>query len=346
MSNSEQRKEDISSSPKEDLSVAKIEVKPEQPKDVKNAYVMVGKSSSLGFFTAAALSGAISRTIAAPFERIKILFQVEDLTEKVSNQGKKYNSIGQTFAKIYKEEGLYGYFKGNGTNVLRIIPINAIQFLTYEKYKNFFASLSLKTLGTKTLNTPFRLASGAAAGITQTLVTYPLDLIRCRLSAQHEVKRYNGIVSAFKIIFKEEGIIGLYRGMFPSLLGIAPYVAFNFTTFETLKRYTLEMTHKKELGVITKLALGGIAGTVSQTVTYPLETVRRRMQMASLGKTTGDGAGMIFVFKDIWKQFGFKGYFKGLVPNLLKVIPVVSVNFVAYEYLKKAMGLARSSKEL
>jgi solute carrier family 25 phosphate transporter 23/24/25/41 len=306
----------------------------------KDEYRMEGKDSTIGFFTAGAIAGAVSRTVASPFERMKILFQVEDLTEGAKKQ-KKYTGIWQTVVQIYKEEGWVGYFKGNGTNVVRIIPINAIQFLSYEKYKKWIGEYQ------GTLNTYGRLSAGALAGMTSTLATYPLDLVRCRLSAQHEVKKYTGIINAFKVILKEEGFIGWYRGLVPSLIGIAPYVAINFTSFETLKRVTIDYFEVKELGVITKLTLGAIAGTISQTITYPLETVRRRMQMASLGTRSGaEGATMIQAFKQVYTKYGLKGYFKGLIPNYIKVIPVVSVNFLVYEWCKKIMGLSRGAKDI
>jgi len=259
---------------------------------------------------------------------------------------RKYSGVGQAFVKIWKEEGFVGYFKGNLTNVIRIIPINAIQFLSYEKYKNFISNLETKPGEPRRLSTVGRLTAGALAGMTSTLCTYPLDLIRCRLSAQHEVRKYTGIINAGVVIFKEEGFIGLYRGLFPSLLGIAPYVGINFTSYEILKRETLRWQNKDELGVISKLVLGGLAGTISQTITYPLETIRRRMQMQSMGTKTATDTGLIKTTVNIYKKYGWTGYFKGLVPNLLKVIPVVAVNFIVYEYMKKLLGLARAAKEI
>lgn len=79
------------------------------------------------------------------------------------------------------------------------------------------------------------------------------------------MKKYTGIINAGKVIFQEEGFIGLYRGLFPSLLGIAPYVGINFTSYELLKRETMRYQKKDELSVVAKLTLGGTAGAISQT---------------------------------------------------------------------------------
>ncbi|KAL9649040.1 hypothetical protein ABK040_008417 [Willaertia magna] len=306
-----------------------------------------GSYSLIGFGICGAVSGAVSRTCAAPFERLKILFQVQDMgltntLEKEAKEGKKYRGIVSGLVQIGKEEGLIGYFKGNGTNIVRIVPYTSAQFLAYEQYKIWFSSLSEDGQ----LSTVSRLICGGLSGMTSIVVSYPLDVIRCRLSAQVEPKLYNGIMHAFKVIYQQEGMAGLYRGMVPTLLGIAPYVALNFTAYEKLKLWTLDYLGTNELGIVTKLALGAISGTFSQTVSYPLDVVRRRMQMLGVGGKTPEYTSMTEAFRRVYSKYGFIGFYKGLIPNYLKVVPVVSINFVVYEYMKKLLGLARSGSEV
>jgi solute carrier family 25 phosphate transporter 23/24/25/41 len=85
----------------------------------KSQYVMEGKDSTIGFFIGGAIAGAVSRTVAAPFERLKILYQVEDLSKRTVS-GQKYNGIVSSLRRIYIEEGIRGFFKGNGTNIVSI----------------------------------------------------------------------------------------------------------------------------------------------------------------------------------------------------------------------------------
>lgn len=126
---------------------------------------------------AGGIAGAVSRTSVSPFERLKILYQIQ--TENEINK-KRFKGIVPSLVKIWKEEGFLGYYKGNGTNVLRIVPYMAVQFAAYEEYK--------KLLGISDgEHSPiWRLCAGAMAGITSVTVTYPLDLVRTRLSAQLE----------------------------------------------------------------------------------------------------------------------------------------------------------------
>ncbi|KAK3755749.1 hypothetical protein QZH41_019982, partial [Actinostola sp. cb2023] len=249
--------------------------------------VIVPKEHSykqLKHFVAGGIAGAISRTSVSPFERLKILLQIQ-----VSDV--KFKGIIPSLITIGKEEGILGYFKGNGTNVIRIIPYSAVQFTAYEEYKKLL-NIPEHSSGQKPGR---RLLAGAMAGVTSITATYPLDLVRTRLSAQGEGpnKKYRGIVHAFQTILKEEGgfMSGcLYRGLVPTTMGIAPYVGLNFTVYESLK------------------------------VTYPLDVVRRRMQMKGIKKNEFAYNSTVHAFKSIVKKEGVRGLYKGILPNLIKVL--------------------------
>jgi len=220
------------------------------------------------YLVAGGVAGAVSRTATSPLERLKILFQVDGMKKTT---GREYTGVWSAFMKITKEEGFYGYFKGNGTNIARIVPYSATQFYAYEEYKALAISLS----GNKDLNTGERLIAGAMSGVTSSIITYPLDLIRSRLTVQNDYVRYSGIADAFRKIVSSEGFFALYRGMMPTLMGIAPYVGINFTTYETLKQYLCKNPSKPTS--TESLSYGGISGAAAQTVTYPIDLIRRRM---------------------------------------------------------------------
>jgi solute carrier family 25 phosphate transporter 23/24/25/41 len=189
--------------------------------------------SQLKHLVAGGVAGAVSRTAVSPLERMKILYQLQ--VETVKGE-RKFQSMASTLRLIWREEGVKGYFKGNGTNVMRIVPYVAVQFAAYEEYK--------KLLGipddVREQSPLKRLVAGGLAGITSVTATYPLDLVRTRLSAQGEGpdRKYRNVRHAFRTILKEEGGIWsgcLYRGISPTLCGIAPYVGLNFAVYETLK---------------------------------------------------------------------------------------------------------------
>jgi len=290
----------------------------------------------VAFFLAGALAGAASRTIVSPLERLKIIMQC---------QGKdaQYRGVFHGLVKMWQQEGWRGYMRGNGVNVLRIAPYSAVQFTTYEHAKKVYTSN-----GTVELDTPRRLLAGATAGIASVVSTYPLDLVRSRLSiatatigAQGSTYLAAGshlsIWGMTKKVFREEGgIRGLYRGLVPTAVGVAPYVATNFAGYELLKGYLIP--DEGEIVVFRKLFCGALAGAISQTLTYPLDVLRRKMQVTGMSNIEYKYSGAIQAATMIVQTEGLKGLYKGLWPNLLKVAPAIGTSFVVYEYAKGALG--------
>eukprot|EP00158_Paraphelidium_tribonemae_P007667 Partr_v1_DN28321_c0_g1_i1_m78954 putative Solute carrier family 25 len=252
-------------------------------------------------------------------------------------QGKgnvKYSGIVATLAKVYREEGVRGYFRGNGTNVLRIAPYSAIQFAVYEKMKKVLSPDGV-------LTTDKRLFAGAVAGVASVASTYPLDMARTRMSVINELgsRKSLGIWSVIKFIYTNEGgMRGLYRGLSPTTLGVAPYVAFNFAVYEGMKGWFADRGEVAEPSVAARLLCGGLAGTVAQTATYPLDLIRRRFQVMAGGDYGYQYRSTWDAFRTILRQEGVAGLFKGTIPNILKVAPAMSVSFVTYEQCKKWMA--------
>jgi len=281
---------------------------------------------ALGSRQAAAggLAGVIARTASAPLDRIKLLFQVQAM-EGAGTSATAYTGIGQAFAKIYREEGVLAFWKGNGVNVIRVAPYAAAQLSSNDFYKSLLVGKDGK------LGLPERLAAGALAGMTGTALTHPLDTIRLRLALPNH--GYTGISNAFVTVARHEGVGALYKGLGPTLAGIAPYAAINFASYDMAKKMWYGDGVKQD--PISNLVVGGASGTFSATVCYPLDTIRRRMQMK--GKTY-DGMGD--AFRTIWAKEGMGGFFKGWAANTLKVVPQNSIRFVTYEMFKTMMGVA------
>lgn len=132
-----------------------------------------------------------------------------------------YHGVWSTLSRMWNEEGWRGFMRGNGTNVIRMIPYSASQFAAYEQCKSV-----LMEQGKSELDTPRRLVAGAVAGTVSVVCTYPLDLVRTRLSIQsaflsmsNDTKKLPGIIPTTKLIYKTEGgLRGLYRGLWPTTL--------------------------------------------------------------------------------------------------------------------------------
>lgn len=178
-----------------------------------------------------------------------------------------------------------GFYRGNGASVARIVPYAALHYMTYEQYRRWII-LTFPDVGRGPV---LDLVAGSFAGGTAVLFTYPLDLVRTKLAyqvvgpsslnAQATLKSeriYKGILDCFSKTYKEAGIRGLYRGVAPSLYGIFPYAGLKFYFYEEMKSHVPKEQRKN---ISVKLVCGSVAGLLGQTFTYPLDVVRRQMQV-------------------------------------------------------------------
>jgi len=289
-------------------------------------------------------AGGISRTAVAPLERLKIVLQVQG-NEKV------YTGVWQGLVRMVKTDGFKGLMKGNGTNCIRIIPNSACKFLAYEKFKQILSAYKKDRYGDGNMTPVSRLVAGGCAGIVAMSATYPLDMVRGRLTVQEGAGvEYKGIWHASIEIYRHEGFFAFYRGWVPSVIGVIPYAGLNFAVYETSKAY-LAMYHGHssdgDLTTVEMLACGALAGACGQTVAYPFDVARRRLQVSGwqgvkqLHADHGQAIryrGMIDCFVRTVQEEGMKALFKGLWPNYLKVVPSISLAFVCYEKIKVLTG--------
>lgn len=191
-------------------------------------------------------------------------------------------------------------------------------------------------------------------GITAVICTYPLDMVRVRLAFQVKGEhKYMGIIHAFKMIYtKEGGFSGFYRGLMPTVVGMAPYAGFSFFTFGTLKsiglaqapnllgRPSLDNPDVLVLKTHVNLLCGGIAGAIAQTISYPLDVTRRRMQLGAVLPDSEKCLTMVQTLKYVYQQHGIRrGLYRGLSLNYIRCIPSQAVAFTTYELMKQFLHL-------
>ncbi|KAG5926522.1 hypothetical protein E4U42_003234 [Claviceps africana] len=281
-------------------------------------------------FCGGGVAGAVSRTVVSPLERLKILLQVQS----VGREAYKL-SVGQALAKMWREEGWRGFMRGNGTNCIRIVPYSAVQFSSYNFYKrNIFESHPGADLAPLT-----RLVCGGIAGITSVFFTYPLDIVRTRLSIQtasfselgQRPAKMPGMWATLIQMYKTEGgMPALYRGIVPTVAGVAPYVGLNFMVYESVRVY-LTYEGEQNPGAARKLLAGAISGAVAQTFTYPFDVLRRRFQINTMSGMGYQYKGVFDAVRVIVGQEGVRGLYKGIVPNLLKVAPSMASSWLSFE---------------
>jgi len=287
--------------------VKEIQRKAKSPKDFATDFMMGG------------VAAAISKTIAAPIERVKLLIQNQDEMIKQGRLAKPYKGIIDCTMRTYSDEGLYAFWRGNGTNVIRYFPTQALNFAFKDYYKSLF---NFKRSEGFWIWVGGNVASGAAAGATGSLFVYSLDYARTRLSNDAKStkgggeRQFKGLVDVYKKTLATDGVLGLYRGFLPSLGGIIIYRGAYFGAYDTLK--PLVLTGALENNFAASFLLGWVVTNGASLIAYPLDTIRRRMMMTS-------GTGVHYkstwsAAKQIVAKEGARSLFKGAGANILRAV--------------------------
>uniref|UniRef100_A0A0N5C405 ADP/ATP translocase n=1 Tax=Strongyloides papillosus TaxID=174720 RepID=A0A0N5C405_STREA len=261
-------------------------------------------------------AAAVSKTAVAPIERVKLLLQVQDVSKSISKEN-RYKGIVDVLVRVPKEQGLGALWRGNLANVIRYFPTQALNFA----FKDTFSKMFTDGLDKKKDFWKFfagNLASGGAAGATSLCFVYPLDFARTRLAAdigKGSSREFKGLGDCLVKIAKSDGPIGLYRGFFVSVQGIIIYRAAYFGMFDTAKM--VFASDGKKLNFFKAWGIAQVVTVGSGILSYPWDTVRRRMMMQSGRKEV--------LYKNTWdctvkiiKNEGFKAMFKGSLSNIFR----------------------------
>jgi len=265
------------------------------------------------------VSAAVSKTAAAPIERVKLLIQNQDEMLKAGRLDRKYNGIIDCFRRTTAAEGVVSLWRGNTANVIRYFPTQALNFAFRDTYKSMFAYKKERDGYAKWMMG--NLASGGAAGATSLLFVYSLDYARTRLANDAKSakkgggdRQFNGLVDVYKKTLASDGIAGLYRGFMPSVAGIIVYRGLYFGMYDSIKPVVL--VGALEGNFLASFLLGWTVTTGAGIASYPLDTIRRRMMMTSgeavKYKSSLDAATQII------KAEGVASLFKGAGANILR----------------------------
>lgn len=231
-----------------------------------------------------------------------------------------------------------------------------LYFLWYGKLKDGLQTFHGSDVGLSSYD--YFFASGAAGtsrfpdawtkllkmttGALTAVITNPIWVIKTRMlstSSSHP-GAYSSILDGTRQIFETDGIIGFYRGLIPSLFGVS-HGALQFMAYEQLKIYrgSSNLRHQQELSALDFLILSGLAKVFAGSATYPYQVVRARLQSYDADQTYRSARDVLV---QVWKQEGLGGFYKGLGPNLLRVLPSTWVTFLVYEKMKLYLSGARS----
>lgn len=271
------------------------------------------------------VSAAIAKTGAAPIERVKILMQNQDEMLKQGSLDSRYGGILDCFKRTASEEGIISFWRGNTANVIRYFPTQALNFAFKDKIKAMFGFNKERDGYTKWFMG--NVASGGCAGALSLLFVYSLDYARTRLAADAKSiksgapRKFNGILDVYKKTLFTDGVLGLYRGFLPSVVGIMVYRGLYFGLYDSLKPVLL--TGSFENAFLPSFLLGWAVTISASTTSYPLDTVRRRMMMTSGQAVKYKGA--IDCFQQIVSQEGVYSLFKGCGANIFRGVAAAGV---------------------
>ncbi|XP_038173088.1 solute carrier family 25 member 43 isoform X2 [Arvicola amphibius] len=263
----------------------------------------------------AGLAGAFSLSLTAPLELATVLAQVG--VARGHAQG-----LWATGRRVWLAEGPRALWKGNGVACLRLFPCSMVQLAAYRK----FVVLFMDDLGR--ISQWSSIVAGSLAGMVSMIVTYPTDLIKTRLIVQNMLEpSYRGLSHAFSTIYHQEGFLALYRGV-------------SLTVLVYMNLEKIWNGPRDRFSHLQNFANVCVAAAVSQTLSFPFDTVKRKMQAQSPylphhGGVDVHFSGAVDCFRQIVKTQGVLGLWSGLTANLLKVVPYFGVMFSMFEFCKR-----------
>ncbi|CAO3613194.1 unnamed protein product [Cunninghamella echinulata] len=288
-------------------------------------------------FLMGGISAAVSKTGAAPIERVKLLIQNQDEMIKQGRLATPYKGIRDCFGRTIQQEEWISLWRGNVANVIRYFPTQALNFAFRDKFKRLFHQDKDKNGYWMWFGS--NIASGATAGAFSLCFVYSLDYARTRLandtkavlkngSVGNGERQFNGLVDVYKKTLASDGIAGLYRGFSLSLVGIVIYRGLSFGMYDTLK--PLLPDHLRN-SFIPSFILGWSVTTAASFASYPTDTVRRRMMMTSGSAVKYDSS--FAAFKEIIAKEGVKSLYKGAGVNIIRGVASAGV-LSGYDYLQ------------
>jgi solute carrier family 25 (adenine nucleotide translocator) protein 4/5/6/31 len=286
-------------------------------------------TNALEDFLLGGTAAAVSKTIAAPIERVKLLLQNQGEQSAIT---KPYTGIMDVFIRVPREQGIVSLWRGNLANVIRYFPTQALNFMFKDFYKIYLERPRSAGFWPCLLG---NMASGGAAGATSLIVVYPLDFARTRLAVdvgKGDNREFKGTIDCILKTSRSSGWGkgGVYNGFVVSCVGIVFYRGAYFGLYDTFAGGDF----MKGAGFLGKFALGYAVTVTAGLLSYPLDTIRRRMMMTS-GKHAGKYKNSIDCARKILATpgEGMKAMYKGAGSNILRGLAGALV-LVSFDYCK------------
>jgi len=291
-------------------------------------------------FVAGGVAGMCARTVIAPIERVKIIYQTRSQLPGGAPQG--WSTILRQVvdeAGGFGPKGIAAFWKGNSVAIIRVFPYLGVQLASNEYYKRMVGTFSQNTFHLSSEVRSF--LAGGGAGMTAVLTTYPLDLARARMALLMEqgvVQRPTFYGTLSHVVRTEGGFLALYSGAGISMTGAALYCGLKFASYDACKSICKKYLLPDPDGppsALHRAMSGALAGTVGQTVVYPFDVLRRRLQTGG-AEAKAKYPNTIVGFWRLYKDEGLvRGLYRGCSLNYLKTIPNTTVYLALFDFLKE-----------
>ncbi|KAM3066676.1 mitochondrial aspartate-glutamate transporter agc1 [Clarireedia jacksonii] len=289
---------------------------------------------SVHHFALGSLAGAFGAFMVYPIDLVKTRMQ----NQRSSRVGEMlYKNSWDCAKKVVKNEGFTGLYSGVLPQLVGVAPEKAIKLTVNDLVRGHFSSKDGK------IALRHEILAGGTAGACQVIFTNPLEIVKIRLQVQGEVaKSVEGTPRRSAIwIVRNLGLVGLYKGASACLLRDVPFSAIYFPTYNHLKRDYFGESQTKKLGIVQLLTAGAIAGMPAAYLTTPCDVIKTRLQVeARKGESSYTGLG--HAAKTIFKEEGFKAFFKGGPARILRSSPQFGFTLAAYEVLQGLLPMPGS----
>ncbi|XP_021256711.1 solute carrier family 25 member 47 isoform X1 [Numida meleagris] len=273
--------------------------------------------------------GGLSTAVGYPLDTVKVRIQTEG----------HYNGIWHCIQETYRTERVLGFYKGVSASIFSVSLISSVSFGTYRNFLCNICKLRYGTADAKPSGLDVSLAGGAAGAVRVVLMT-PSEVAKVRMQTQRNTHpsitspqplskpKYRGSLHCLKVIAKEEGFGGLYKGCSALLCRDCSSSAIYFLTYSSLCDW-LTPAGKNKPGFLVVLLSGGSAGVLAWGLATPMDVLKSRMQVDESGQHKYKG--LIHCARESVRKEGLKVLFKGLGLNCIRAFPVNMVVFVTYE---------------
>lgn len=289
-------------------------------------------------FVLGSVAGAFGATVVYPIDLVKT--RMQNQRTAMPGQQLMYRNSWDCFTKVIKNEGFMGLYSGLGPQLIGVAPEKAIKLTVNDLVRGKLTNKD----GTLPLSA--EIIAGGSAGACQVVFTNPLEIVKIRLQVQGEMLK-SGVENAPKRsalwIVRHLGLVGLYKGASACLLRDVPFSAIYFPAYAHLKKDYFGEGPKHRLGIAELLTAGAIAGIPAAYLTTPCDVVKTRLQVeARKGHT--NYRGLAHAFSTIFKEEGFRAFFKGGPARVLRSSPQFGCTLAAYEFLHRMIPLPGHGK--